>query len=146
MFRAFTRNVRLVWAAVLFFFVANWVNQDYLAPQSFTYVLYLAIVALVVPLQQDVQRNHDAAGLVEHHTGHEAPSEEPGGHDAGFDQRQPDADGDDPARVRDRAADLGHREEYVERGLPLRDRLLDQRKDQPLDDLLDRLAGRQRLT
>lgn len=48
LFRAFTRNARLVWAATLLFFVANWINQDYLAPQSFTYVLYLAMVALML--------------------------------------------------------------------------------------------------
>ena len=48
LFRTFTRNARLVWAATMFFFIGNWVNQDYLAPQSFTYVLYLAIVALVL--------------------------------------------------------------------------------------------------
>ena len=66
----------------------------------------LPVVSFVVPLQQDVQRNRDLTGLVEHGAGHETPGEETGGRDARFDQRQPDTDGDHPARVPDRAADL----------------------------------------
>jgi hypothetical protein len=46
--RALTRNSRLIWAAALLFFVLNWVNQDYLAPQSITYVFYLTILTLVL--------------------------------------------------------------------------------------------------
>jgi hypothetical protein len=59
--------------------------------------------------------------------------------------RQPDADGDHPSRVPDRAADLGQRKQGVQSGPPFRDRLFDQRTDEPVDDLLvDRLAGLQR--
>jgi hypothetical protein len=46
--RALTRDARLVWGAVLVFYVTNWINQDYLAPQSFTYLFYLAVIALVL--------------------------------------------------------------------------------------------------
>jgi hypothetical protein len=46
--RALTRNSRLIWAAALLFFILNWVNQDYLAPQSITYVFYLTILTLVL--------------------------------------------------------------------------------------------------
>ncbi|HEU4348821.1 MAG TPA: hypothetical protein VFR35_13670 [Actinoplanes sp.] len=46
--RALTRDARVVWAAVLLFYVTNWINQDYLAPQSFTYLFYLAVIALVL--------------------------------------------------------------------------------------------------
>ncbi len=46
--RALTKDARLLWAAALLFFVMNWVNQDYLAPQSFTYIFYLTILALVL--------------------------------------------------------------------------------------------------
>ena len=46
--RALTRDPRLVWGAVLVFYVTNWINQDYLAPQSFTYLFYLAVIALVL--------------------------------------------------------------------------------------------------
>jgi hypothetical protein len=46
--RVLTRNTRLIWAAALIFFVTNWVNQDYLAPQSFTYLFYMIVLALVL--------------------------------------------------------------------------------------------------
>ena len=45
----------------------------------------LPVVSFVVPLQQDVQRNRDLTGLVEHGTGHEAPGEEAGSREARFD-------------------------------------------------------------
>jgi hypothetical protein len=76
--RALTRNSRLIWAATLLFFVLNWVNQDYLAPQSITYVFYLTILTLVLTylrpldavdsaqagggLSKRVERSIDAAG------------------------------------------------------------------------------------
>jgi hypothetical protein len=46
--RTLTRDARLVWGAVLLFYVTNWINQDYLAPQSFTYLFYLVVIALVL--------------------------------------------------------------------------------------------------
>lgn len=50
-----------------------------------------------------------------------------------------------PPRVPDRAADLGQRKEGVQGGPPFRDRLVDQREDEPVDDLVvDRLTGLQR--
>ena len=39
---AATDDVRLQWAAVWCFYLANWVYQDYLSPQGLTYALYLA--------------------------------------------------------------------------------------------------------
>src|SRR5690606_1522134 len=38
----------------------------------------LPVVALVVPLQEDVQRDGDPAGLLDDHAGYEAPGEETG--------------------------------------------------------------------
>jgi hypothetical protein len=46
--RTLTRDSRLVWGAVLVFYATNWINQDYLAPQSFTYLFYLTVIALVL--------------------------------------------------------------------------------------------------
>jgi hypothetical protein len=43
-------------------------------------------------------------------------------------------------------ADLGQRKESVQGGPPFRDRPFDQRDDQGVDDLADRLAGLQRPT
>jgi hypothetical protein len=105
---------------------------------------HLPVVSFVIPLQQDLQRNGDPPGLLEHRAGHKTPGEQQRGRDARLDHRQPDADGDHPARVPHRAADLGQRKEGVQDRPPFRDRLLDQRKDEPVDDLLaDRLAGLQ---
>jgi hypothetical protein len=62
--------------------------------------------------------------------GHETPGEQKGGRDARLDHHQPDADGDHPSRVPDRAADLGQRKEGVQGGPPFRDRHFDQREDE----------------
>ncbi|MDQ7905035.1 hypothetical protein RB614_10935 [Phytohabitans sp. ZYX-F-186] len=92
-----------------------------------------------------MQRNGDLPGLLEQGTGHETPGEQEGGRDARLDHRQPDADGDHPSRVPDRAADPGQRKEGVQGGPPLRDRRVDQREHEPVHDLVvDRLTGRQR--
>jgi hypothetical protein len=46
--RALTRDPRLTWGAIWVFYAANWINQDYLAPQAFTYLFYLTILALLL--------------------------------------------------------------------------------------------------
>ncbi|MFE3658468.1 hypothetical protein [Streptomyces sp. NPDC059165] len=47
-YRTFTDDWRLVWSAVWVFQLANWVGQDYLAPQGFAYVLHLTVLAVVL--------------------------------------------------------------------------------------------------
>ncbi|MEU3689664.1 hypothetical protein [Streptomyces narbonensis] len=47
-YRTFTEDWRLVWTAVWIFQLANWVGQDYLAPQGFAYVLHLTVLAVVL--------------------------------------------------------------------------------------------------
>lgn len=47
-FRAFTSDERLIWAALFIFFATQWVGQDYYAPQAFNYLLYLAVLAIVL--------------------------------------------------------------------------------------------------
>lgn len=37
---------RLVWLSLWFFYLANWVGQDYFAPQAMSYFLYLVIVGI----------------------------------------------------------------------------------------------------
>jgi hypothetical protein len=44
-YRSLVEDRRVQWCAVWLFLLGNWVGQDYLAPQAFTYLLYLAIVA-----------------------------------------------------------------------------------------------------
>jgi hypothetical protein len=48
LFRRATGDRRLVWLAVWFFYLGNWIHQDYLAPQALTYFLYLLILGIVV--------------------------------------------------------------------------------------------------
>jgi hypothetical protein len=47
-YRSMTTDRRLVWTAAWFFFLANWVGQDYFAPQSFVFVFYLLIVGILL--------------------------------------------------------------------------------------------------
>ncbi|MFI6288890.1 hypothetical protein ACIBCM_29790 [Streptomyces sp. NPDC051018] len=47
-YRTFTDDWRLVWVGVWIFQAANWVGQDYLAPQGFTFLLHLTVLAVVL--------------------------------------------------------------------------------------------------
>ncbi|MDI3329106.1 MAG: hypothetical protein QJR09_00015 [Micrococcus sp.] len=47
-FRGMTRNRSLVWLALLFFFLINWVGQDYFSPQALAFVLYLGLIGLLI--------------------------------------------------------------------------------------------------
>lgn len=47
-FRGLTRNQRLVWLGLFFFFIINWVGQDYFSPQAMAYLLYLACIGLLI--------------------------------------------------------------------------------------------------
>jgi len=60
--RALTRDLRLAWATIWIFYVANWIEQDYLSPQSFTYLLYLTILALVLTYLRPRYGDPDAGG------------------------------------------------------------------------------------
>lgn len=59
-FRAGTNNKRLVWLALWFFYLTNWIGQDYLAPQGFNYFFYLVILGILLqwfkttPVQPDL--------------------------------------------------------------------------------------------
>jgi hypothetical protein len=46
--RAFTTDRRLSWLAVWIFYMTNWVGQDYFSPQAMAYLLYLALIAVVL--------------------------------------------------------------------------------------------------
>ncbi|MEU7072529.1 glycosyltransferase [Streptomyces narbonensis] len=47
LYRSVTRDRRLVWGAVWIFYSCSWVGQDYFAPQSFAFLLFLTIIALL---------------------------------------------------------------------------------------------------
>ncbi|MGH8906050.1 MAG: hypothetical protein ACRD0K_05960 [Egibacteraceae bacterium] len=61
LFRALADDDRPRWAALWLFVVANWIGQDYFAPQAFTYLLYLTVIALLCRYLLAEQR--DAAAL-----------------------------------------------------------------------------------
>lgn len=47
-FRSATSDMRLIVLGLWFFCLANWIGQDYLAPQAFNYFFFLVIVAIIL--------------------------------------------------------------------------------------------------
>ena len=47
-FGSLTTDRRQVWTATFLFYAANWIGQDYYAPQAFNFLLYLTILAIVL--------------------------------------------------------------------------------------------------
>ncbi len=47
-FSATSRDPRLVWLALWFFFITNWVFQDYFSPQALNYFFYLVILGVLL--------------------------------------------------------------------------------------------------
>lgn len=46
--RGLSRDWRIVWLSIWLFLLANWLGQDYFAPQSFAFLLYLVLIAVCV--------------------------------------------------------------------------------------------------
>ena len=46
--RGLTRDVRVQWSAAWLFVLANWIGQDYLSPQAFTFFLSLVTIGLLI--------------------------------------------------------------------------------------------------
>lgn len=47
-FRAATHDRAIVWSGVWIFYLANWIGQDYYAPQAYGYFAYLLIIGLLL--------------------------------------------------------------------------------------------------
>lgn len=47
-YRAVTRDRRLVWGAAFIYYACAWVGQDYFAPQAFAFLLFATLIALVM--------------------------------------------------------------------------------------------------
>jgi hypothetical protein len=47
-FRGLTDSRRITWLGILIFYLTNWVGQDYYAPQSLAFFLYLTIVGITL--------------------------------------------------------------------------------------------------
>jgi hypothetical protein len=64
-FKTFTSDRRLIWLSVWFFFLANWIGQDYFSPQALSYFLYLLIIGICLrwfgnqtpPSEPDARQN-----------------------------------------------------------------------------------------
>lgn len=65
-FTSITTNKRLVWLSLLFFYLTNWVGQDYFSPQGLNFFLYLVIMAILLkwfkmPPKKQVQLGKNAS-------------------------------------------------------------------------------------
>ena len=47
-FTSATLDKRLVWLALWFFYLTNWIGQDYFSPQGFDFFMYLVIIAILL--------------------------------------------------------------------------------------------------
>jgi len=47
-YRSATSDKRLIMLGLWFFYLANWIGQDYLSPQAFAYFFFLVILAIVL--------------------------------------------------------------------------------------------------
>jgi O-antigen/teichoic acid export membrane protein/GT2 family glycosyltransferase len=63
-FGCLTADPRRRWLALGIFALANWVGQDYFAPQALTYLLYLTVLALVLRWLPAIEDPHDVLGRI----------------------------------------------------------------------------------
>jgi hypothetical protein len=61
-FRWATKDMRVVWLATWVFYCANWVGQDYFAPQALAFLMLLAMLCVLLPVF--TPSPHDARGLL----------------------------------------------------------------------------------
>ncbi len=47
-FTSFTTDKRLIWLGLWFFYLTNWIGQDYFSPQGLNFFLYLVIIAILL--------------------------------------------------------------------------------------------------
>ncbi len=63
-FRRGTTDARLIWLAVWTFYLANWIGQDYLSPQGFSYFLFLTILAILLTWFEVTSTSHPVFRLL----------------------------------------------------------------------------------
>lgn len=59
--RALTDDRRVRWLALWLYVCANWVGQEYFSPQGVTFVLYLAALAIALPIERRSEGTSDPA-------------------------------------------------------------------------------------
>lgn len=63
-YRSLTADRRLIWGAVWIYYSCSWVGQDYFAPQAFTFLLYTAVLALILrqlPTSRSAKRGRSSS-------------------------------------------------------------------------------------
>lgn len=95
-----------------------------------------SVIPLVVPLEEDVQRDRDLTRLLHRRSRYVAAGEKSGSYDARVDRSQTHSDRDHPAGESDSLADLRKGKYLIKRGLQLRHGVVDEWKYQPVDDIV----------
>lgn len=77
-FTSITINKRLVWLGLLFFYLTNWVEQDYFSPQGLNFFLYLVIIMILlkwfrIPPKERIQPGQNASLVQKFFTWLKAP-------------------------------------------------------------------------
>jgi len=69
-----TTDKRLVWLGLWFFYLTNWIGQDYFSPQGFNFFLYLVIIAILLKwFKVTTQAHPRIPGRLERHLGRFSP-------------------------------------------------------------------------
>jgi len=69
-----TTDKRLVWLGLWFFYLTNWIGQDYFSPQGFNFFLYLIIIAILLKwFKVTTQAHPRIPGRLERHLGRFSP-------------------------------------------------------------------------
>ena len=69
-FASATTDKRLIWLGLMFFYLTNWIGQDYFSPQGLNFFLYLVIIAILLKwFKVTTQAQPRIPGLLERHAG-----------------------------------------------------------------------------
>jgi len=73
-FASATTDKRLIWLGLWFFYLTNWIGQDYFSPQGFNFFLYLVIIAILLKwFKVTTQAQPRIPGRLERHLGRFSP-------------------------------------------------------------------------
>jgi hypothetical protein len=60
-YRALSGDLRIAWTGAFVFFSTNWIGQDYLSPQAFAFIVYVAVLGVVMTWFARGRARHEAA-------------------------------------------------------------------------------------
>jgi len=64
-YTSLTRDRRLIWLAIWFFYLTNWIGQDYFGPQALSYFLYLVMIGVCLRWFQNAHPRLDFSRATE---------------------------------------------------------------------------------